>query len=179
MTIRRSAARLVSLAVAALFALAACALIADPVTRPVSGRDCIGVPAATCQGFLDQAEQDAPDGFGIVTGIRIACTTVCTEDAGEADIETTYANGRTLSSHTGWQTAGPGPGNPGGPPVVQVDPTPLPIRPTCIGVPELWCRSRLRPPSATRRMTRRSRRPRPPSSSDARLMSAPRTRATA
>ncbi|MBA3876523.1 MAG: hypothetical protein C0498_06240 [Anaerolinea sp.] len=107
-----------------------------PGPAPASGQRCEGIPAAVCDRMLADARRQAPAGVAPVVGIRIVCTTTCTEAAGEASVVVTYANGQTVESMQGW--ASPiGPPQPGGP--IGVEPTPLPLEPVCLGVGRERC----------------------------------------
>lgn len=117
----------------AVLALAGCG--APP---PVVGESCRGLPASVCGRILDEAQQGAPPGSGGIVAFEIVCTTICDEAAGEAIVRVTYANGQTVEGAQGWATPiGPAPGEPGGPAPGAI-PTP-PVKPTCIGVPAVWC----------------------------------------
>jgi hypothetical protein len=120
--------------VVALSAAASC----SSIQGSEASQSCDGLPRSKCVAMVEQAEADAPAGSGGVAGMWIRCTTVCTEEAGEADYEIAYVNGLRNSGHEGWRTAGPAPGA-GRPPRGAVDPIPLPVRPVCLGVPPGWC----------------------------------------
>jgi len=123
----------------AALAVAACGRGGSVVgPAPVSGQRCEGMPAVVCARIAAGAQRQAPPGAGAVVGIRIVCTTTCTEAAGEATVTVTYANGQTSQQSQGWASpVGPPPGAPGGPAPIVV-PTP-PVTPTCVGLPKAKC----------------------------------------
>jgi hypothetical protein len=126
---RQGAARLaVAVAIAALSAgLVGC-------TIPVVGRECEGMTGPVCEAQLAEAERSSPLGSEGIVAIQVRCTVAsCTEAAGEASVTVRYADGRTSSFGTGWAMAAPAPAAP------LVEPTPLPVEPVCLGVPDEWC----------------------------------------
>jgi hypothetical protein len=101
----------------------------DPAaTGPVV--DCIGVPAAHCREAVDQALADA--GGSRVVAITIRCSAPsCTLQQGQTEVTVLLADGRQITSGTGWAAAAPAPAE-----NVEI---PLPVRPTCAGVPLKAC----------------------------------------
>lgn len=101
----------------------------DPAaTGPVV--DCMGVPAAYCQEAVDQALADA--GGSRVVAITIRCSAPsCTVQEGQTEVTVLLADGRQITSGTGWAAAAPGPAE-----NVEI---PLPVRPICAGVPLKTC----------------------------------------
>jgi len=69
-----------------------------PVPRPA----CVKLGLAECQALADQQVDQAPPSKRIV-GVKVTCTAVpCTETAGEADVELTFADGAVISGGTSW-----------------------------------------------------------------------------
>ncbi len=131
--------RLLAVSVIAALGVACDALPAVPV-GPVGDPQvvCQGVPRAACQQAFDVSGA-AP---GSVVQVVVRCTVpVCTNATGEAEVTIRFADGRTETSGYGWASAPhPQPQAPPEPPRVgPEDASPLPIQPTCVGVPAEMC----------------------------------------
>jgi hypothetical protein len=72
---------------------------------------CVGLPNATCERMVAEAQQQMP-GVAVV-GAVIRCTAaICTDAQGEASIRVDFANGRYVEYGTGWSQAAPMPAVP-------------------------------------------------------------------
>lgn len=121
--------------VVALLIIAALAGGIAGCTVPVVGRGCEGLAGPVCEAQLADAERNSHLGSEGIVGIRVRCTVAsCTEAAGEVTVTVSYEDGRTTAFDTGWSMAAPAPVGSSAPP------TPLPVEPVCIGVPDAWCR---------------------------------------
>lgn len=77
---------------------------------------CVGLPNATCERMLAEAQQQMP-GVAVV-GAVIRCTVaICTDAQGEASIRVDFANGRYVEYGTGWAQSMPEPAVPAPVPV--------------------------------------------------------------
>jgi hypothetical protein len=87
---------------------------------------CVGLPNATCERMVAEAQQQMP-GVAVV-GAVIRCTaSICTEAQGEASIRVDFANGRYVEYGTGWSQAAPMPALP--------EPVPVPDQPVPAATP--------------------------------------------
>ncbi len=87
-------------------------------------------PASTCTTAVDDARAQVAPGV-VPIAVQIVCRPGCTVLEGEADIQVRYSDGSTGAWTTGWSGAIPaGPGE---------APPPMPVVPTCQGVPEPTC----------------------------------------
>jgi hypothetical protein len=118
----------------ALVGLAGCAVSAPtPVPpelipdEPVV--DC-RAPASTCATAVNDAWMQVTVGV-VPIAVQVVCKPGCTVTEGEADIAVRYSDGSTGTWTTGWSGAVPA-----GPPIAR---PPMPVAPTCQGVPEPTC----------------------------------------
>jgi hypothetical protein len=69
---------------------------------------CVGLPTATCERILSDAQREFP-GVPVVRA-DIRCTiAVCTDAKGEASIRVDFANGRMIEYGSAWEQAVPAP----------------------------------------------------------------------
>lgn len=69
---------------------------------------CVGLPTATCERMLAEAQQQFP-GVPVVRA-DIRCTiAICTDAQGEASIRVDFANGRFVEYGSAWMQAVPAP----------------------------------------------------------------------
>lgn len=102
----------------------------SPAVEPVV--DCLAVPAEKCQNALNEAVANAGDGAR-VAAVRIRCTAPsCTTREGQIAVTVLLADGRQITTGSGWAVAAPAV-------PVEVVEVPLPVRPICIRVRRDTC----------------------------------------
>ena len=100
--------------VAALLLAATLPTGCDDATVPAENPfQCIGLPTATCERFLAEAQRSVPNSAPISAIIK--CTAVCTEEQGDATLLVVFANGERVEYGTGWAQAQGGGVDPGQP----------------------------------------------------------------
>ena len=90
-------------------------------------------PASTCATAVDDARAQVAPGV-VPIAVQVVCKPGCTVLEGEADIAVRYSDGSTGGWTAGWSGAVPP-----GPPDPAIAPPPMPVAPTCQGVPEPTC----------------------------------------
>jgi len=99
---------------------------------PPGERTCVGFPAEVCGRQVAELEREAMTHGGLVA-YRIVCTSgSCTAAQGEGKETVVFADGSGREGGFGYAS-------PVGPPPVAPSRGPLPVTPTCLGVPDGWC----------------------------------------
>ena len=93
---RRAWLALVALAILAT----GCEGAVDPAENPFQ---CVGLPTATCERFLAEAQRSVPNSAPV--SALITCTAVCTEAKGDAMVQVLFANGERIEYGTAWEQA--------------------------------------------------------------------------
>lgn len=123
--------------IAIVLALAAVGILGCTPAPPPPGIPG-GAAQVACQGVPDSICKQALDTTGAAQGtvaqVVVRCSQpVCTEQSGEADVLMVFVDGRRETSNYGWASAPAAP-------VPLITPPPLPVEPTCEGVPFQNCR---------------------------------------
>jgi hypothetical protein len=128
------AARIASLLIvagAAVGVVAGCALAGGAPNLPSGTRECVGFPAEVCQRQVQELEKEGATHGGVVA-YRIVCTPgICTLAQGEGTQTVVFGDGTGREGGFGYAV-------PAGTPSDGAVP-PLPVTPTCLGVPQSWC----------------------------------------
>ncbi|MFI5291744.1 MAG: hypothetical protein ACHQ02_02640 [Candidatus Limnocylindrales bacterium] len=113
----------------------ACLPGAGPASAP--GRSCVGLPQDVCIETFAGADERARERGTIVVGIVVRCTTVCSNESGDAEQTVTFADGTKEQGGFGWSSAMPAPvGQP-------IEPAPsLAVDPTCHDIDQVTCAAR-------------------------------------
>ncbi len=128
--------RLTAVSSAAIAVLAGCVLAGGAAKLPPGTRECVGFPAEVCQRQVQGLERDGAAHGGVVA-YRIVCTSgVCGIDQGEGTQTVVFADGTGGETGFGYAVPAATPPDDGLP---DGTPAPLPVTPTCIGVPAAWC----------------------------------------
>ena len=112
--------------------LAGCAPVAPTPPAVIPDEPVVDcrAPASTCATAVDDARAQVSGGV-VPIAVQVVCKPGCTVLEGEAEIAVRYSDGSTGGWTAGWSGAVPP-----GPPIAR---PPMPVAPTCQGVPEPTC----------------------------------------